>query len=154
MKRKIFFITSFMVLFDQIIKYIVSYNEVNLVLIPNLISFLYTKNDGVAFSILSGNRVFIILLSVLLIFVMGLFMIKDIKKYPLSTDFIWTGYALLFGGIIGNLVDRLFRGYVVDFISLNIVGYPFPVFNIADLCITIGVVILVIKYLKEEKKMK
>ena len=68
-------------------------------------------------------------------------LIKDIKKY---IDFYDVIYGLLFGGIIGNLFDRILRGYVIDYISLNIFNYSFPIFNIADIAITIGVILMIV----------
>ena len=59
---------------------------------------------------------------------------------------------MLLGGILGNLSDRILFGYVKDFISLYIFGYSFPVFNIADICIVVGVIILIISILRGEDK--
>ena len=58
----------------------------------------------------------------------------------------------LLGGILGNLLDRIIRGYVTDYVSLNIVGYHFPIFNLADVCITLGVILLSIHYFKTDYK--
>jgi len=151
MYKKITLISSFALVFDQIIKYLFS-NVINgFVLIPNFISFIYAENKGVAFSMLSGNRLFIILITIFLFFVLLTMLAKE-KKDKRNVRLTTLSYGLLFGGILGNLVDRIIRGYVVDYISLNIIGYHFPIFNLADLFITIGVILLVIKTLREDKK--
>ena len=147
MKKKIILISGFVLVIDQIIKYIVSSFHARFVLIPNLISFVYVENKGVAFSALSGKRMFIILISLILIGVL-IFMLKSEKK--VNKTLIWS-YGLLFGGIFGNLIDRIIRGFVIDFISLNILGYYFPVFNIADFAITMGVILLIINSIKQKK---
>lgn len=59
-------------------------------------------------------------------------------------------YIFLTGGIIGNLIDRIIYGYVVDYLRFIIFGYNFPIFNLADICITIGVILLIINMLRKE----
>ena len=59
-------------------------------------------------------------------------------------------FGLLFGGIIGNLIDRIFYGYVIDFLDFTIFGYDFPVFNFADICIVSGIFLLIIAICKKE----
>ena len=61
-------------------------------------------------------------------------------------------YGMLIGGIIGNLIDRVFRNYVIDFLSFNIFGYHFPVFNIADCFIVVSIILIVIESLLKEGK--
>jgi signal peptidase II len=61
-------------------------------------------------------------------------------------------YGMFIGGIVGNLVDRVFRNYVIDFLSFNIFGYHFPVFNIADCFIVISIFLIVIESLLKEGK--
>ena len=73
----------------------------------------------------------------------------SLKKDDTLTD---VTYGFLFGGILGNLIDRIFRGYVVDYVSLNIFGYDFPIFNLADVLITVGVIILFIITIRNDKK--
>ena len=149
MNRKITLIASFTLVIDQIIKYSFSSVIKGFILIPNFISFIYAKNDGVAFSMLSGNRIFIILSTILLL----LFLLsKEDKKYLEGFSLTNTAYGLLLGGILGNLLDRIIRGYVTDYVSLNIVGYHFPIFNLADVCITLGVILLSIHYFKTDYK--
>ena len=65
-------------------------------------------------------------------------------------DFDMFIYSLLLGGVLGNLLDRIIHGYVIDYISLNIFGYHFPIFNFADICIVLGVILLIYAVLKGE----
>ena len=152
MNRKITLIASFTLVIDQIIKYLFSSVIKGFVLIPNFISFIYAKNDGVAFSMLSGNRIFIISSTILLLLFLLYMLSKEDKKYLEGFSLTNTAYGLLLGGIVGNLLDRIIRGYVTDYVSLNIVGYHFPIFNLADVCITLGVILLSIHYFKTDYK--
>ncbi len=152
MNRKITLIASFTLVIDQIIKYIFS-NVINgFVLIPNFISFIYAKNDGVAFSMLSGNRIFIIIATLLLLWLLFYMLNKEDNKYLKNFSLTNFAYGLLLGGILGNLIDRVIRGYVVDYVSLNIIGYHFPIFNLADVSITLGVILLSIHYFRTDNK--
>lgn len=146
-----FLSTISLILFDQIIKYYVVLNNTNVVVIKNFMSFIYTKNYGVAFSFLSGNKQLIIIITiVLLMFIINMFY-KDfiIGKKNYFKAFT---YSFLFAGIFGNFIDRIFTGYVVDYVSLNIFGYYFPIFNLADVLITIGVIFIIVYTIKEDKQ--
>lgn len=152
MKRKIVLVALFTIVFDQIIKYVFSTFITGFTVIPGFLSFIYAKNTGVAFSMLSNQRVIIIIISIILLTALYMFLKKDylsLKKDDTLTD---VTYGLLFGGILGNLIDRIFRGYVVDYVSLNIFGYDFPIFNLADVAITIGVILLFIITIRNDKK--
>lgn len=151
MKNKIILISLVSFWIDQIIKYLVLKNIINLTLIPNFLSLIYVENEGVAFSMLKGNTFFIILVSILLII---LLMYELNKNYILKNKdkpVINICYGILFGGILGNLFDRIFRGYVIDYLSIRAFGYLFPVFNLADVLITVGVILMIIITVKDEK---
>lgn len=118
-------------------------------ILPGLFDFVYVKNTGAAFSILSNNTALLSIISV--IFCIGV-CIYWYKTKPQSMMFR-LALTLLFAGALGNAIDRIFRGFVVDFISTAFM--QFPVFNIADIAITFGAAILVIYLLffdKEEIK--
>lgn len=131
------------VLLDQIIKIVVSYNlSINdtINIINNFFSITYVTNVGAAWSILSGGRILLILLAFLainLIYFMFIYKKEIDKKNQIF-------YGLLLGGIIGNLIDRIVFGYVIDYLDFNIFGYNFPVFNLADILITLSVIFIVI----------
>ena len=148
MKRLTLF-SLIIVLIDQIIKLIVT-NSMNIYesiqVINNFLNITYVRNIGAAFSLLSGNIFLLSSVSIIALILIYIFLLKDKK---LSKIQIYL-YSLLIGGIIGNLIDRIFRRYVVDYIDLNIFGYNFPVFNFADICIVLGVLLLLVAVIKKE----
>lgn len=129
-----------LVIIDQIIKYFVSVylQPVGSVsVIDNLFSLTYVENKGVAFGMFSDMRwVFVALTSVLL----AIIIFYMFRKRP-KGKFFYICAALIIGGGIGNLIDRIFYGYVIDYLSLSF--FP-PVCNFADYCITAGTIMLVI----------
>lgn len=129
------------ILLDQLTKMLMINRQ--LTIIPNLLEFTYTENTGVAFGIANSNMFLIILVSV---FILGIIfkLIKEIEK-TINKNMLLSLYFVLSGGI-SNLIDRIFRGYVVDFIDVNILN--FPNFNIADICITLGILALIIMLIK------
>ncbi len=127
------------ILFDQVTKMILI-NQ-NITIIPNFLSFNYTQNTGVAFNIGTNNIITIIIINVIII---GL-IIKFIKDNDLNIGALISLFIVLAGGI-SNLIDRLFRGFVIDFIDVNI--FNFPNFNIADICIVLGIVFLIFIIIK------
>lgn len=136
---------------DQISKYWVV-NNIGLTdsftVIPKVIDFVYVKNTGAAFSFLSDKTYGIVLLSCIsVVFCVGViwFMIKKKPQQKLLT----ISLALMLSGAIGNVIDRIFKGYVVDFIETTFI--KFPVFNIADIAITIGASLIIIYVLVFEK---
>lgn len=111
----------------------------NITLIPNFMKFTYTKNTGAAFGIGSNNIIMVIIVNVI---ILG-FIIKFLKDNSKKVDFpIIISLVLILSGAIGNLIDRLFRGFVIDFIDINVLN--FPNFNIADIAIVLGIFVLII----------
>ena len=129
-----------LVIIDQIIKYFVSayLQPVGSVsVIDNIFSLTYVENKGVAFGMFSDMRwIFVVLTSILLVIII----FYMFKKRP-KGKFFYVCAALIIGGGIGNLIDRIFYGYVIDYLSLSF--FP-PVCNFADYCITAGTIMLVI----------
>lgn len=150
MKKKIALYTSIILITDQIIKYFVSNYLENIVVIKNVLSFTLVKNNGVAFSALSGNRIFIVILSIILIGFIFYFLQKDYINKGKHNNLVIISFSLLLGGTFGNLIDRVFRGYVIDYINISF----FSIFNLADICITLGVILLTIDTLFENKKIR
>ena len=138
-----------LIVFDQIVKYLIV-NNFNIgeekILIDNFLKFIYIRNTGAAFGILSGNIIFLIGISLLLIF----YIVKEMKK-NIDNNLSLLSFSLILGGAVGNLIDRIFRGYVVDFISFTLFQREMSIFNIADMYITIGVILLIYIVLKEGK---
>ena len=104
-------------------------------------------NRGAAFSFLAGGdgwqRWFFILVAV----AVSLLLLVWMKRSPLKPWWLGCGLALLLGGALGNLYDRIIYGHVVDFISLHYGGWYFPAFNLADTAITLGAGLLIIDML-------
>ena len=145
---KIYFLSLriLIILIDQFSKYFM-FNNYNKVLNKDFLLFRldFVKNYGAAFNILSGNRIFLssisIIFSILLIYLI-------IKKNTINYSDQFS-YCFILGGTIGNGLDRILRGYVIDFINLNIIH--FPVFNIADISINIGFIILFYSIFKNNR---
>ena len=148
-KRNIFIILLclLLVFIDVLSKYlIVTYLGSNnvLILIKNFLKFMYIKNTGAALGFLSGNTIILIIITCLLLF----YIFKEIKK-NVNNKLILFSYLLIFSGALGNLIDRIFRGYVVDFISFTLFNKEMAIFNVADIYITFGVIILLIMLVRE-----
>ena len=128
---------------DQFTKYFI-YNNYQTLLKKDFILFRLelVKNYGAAFNIFSGNRLFLAITS--LIFSVILFYLI-IRKSSSNIMELYS-YSFLLGGTIGNGFDRIFSGFVIDFINLNYIN--FPVFNIADISINIGFLLLIYKIFK------
>ena len=147
-QTKIYFLSLsiFIVLIDQFTKYLMFYNK-KLFINKDFLLFKldFVKNYGAAFNIFSGSRIFLslisIIFSILLIYLI-------LKKNNLNTLDLYS-YMFILGGTIGNGIDRIYRGFVVDFINLNIIN--FPVFNIADISINIGFIFLLYNIFKNKK---
>lgn len=123
------------------------------VIIENLLQFKLVHNYGAAFSFLAnwdGIQVYLLSgISLLAIFYL-LYRIKT-NKDNLSMNY---AYTMVIAGALGNLYDRLSYGYVIDFIDVHIFNYDFPVFNIADICICIGFLLIIFLEIKTEKELK
>ena len=147
-KTKLYFVTLsiFIVLIDQFTKYLMFYNK-KLFINKDFLLFKldFVKNYGAAFNIFSGSNVFLSLIS---IFFSILLIYLIFRKNTLNTFDLYS-YSFILGGTIGNGIDRIYRGFVVDFINLNIIN--FPVFNIADISINIGFIILLYNIFKNNR---
>lgn len=147
--KKLLPITILSLLLDQVIKVIVI-NSMGLFesidIIHNFFKITYVRNNGAAFSIMSGNRLFLIFVTIIALVVIYSYFIKDKKLNKLEN----ISYGLLIGGILGNLIDRIIYGYVIDYLDFKIFSYSFPVFNIADTCIVISIILISISLIGGE----
>jgi len=147
--KKIFLISFFYTFLDQIIKLIVSnqlYLNESIAIINNFFNLTYVRNYGAAFSIFSGSRLFLIIIALIAIACIYNFFIKNQKLNTIEI----ISYSLLLGGIIGNLIDRVFLGYVIDYLDFTIFKYSFPIFNLADIFIVSSVILIVIDVVRSE----
>lgn len=148
-KKNIIIITLIliMILIDQISKILVmNYLNDEIIIIKNFFSFLFVKNYGAAFGLFGGNVLLLIAITCGLI----IYLIYDMKTHFNDKLNILCS-SLILSGAIGNLIDRIIHGYVVDFISFTLFNKQMPVFNIADICVTFGVTGLIYIMFKEEK---
>ncbi|EDS77942.1 signal peptidase II [Clostridium botulinum C str. Eklund] len=117
--------------------------------IKNFFSFNYLENRGAAFGIFQGKTA--LLVSVTLVVMIGV--IYYFIKYKPTSKFIRLGIALIVSGALGNLYDRIFYKYVVDFILIHYKNvYYYPTFNIADILVVVGTIMLAIFLLREGKE--
>lgn len=145
MKKKIYSISLIIIVIDVISKIFISSNNINQIIIPNFFSISFVKNTGAAFSLLEGYKfLFIILAIVAVIYICKTYINEKLNKLQQIS------IILLISGIVGNLIDRIIYGYVIDFLSFKFGSYFFPVFNIADMCITIGAGLLIIDLIRGE----
>ncbi len=125
-------------------------NASPVVLIENHIELRYLENRGAAFGILQGNKTFFVVVTVVVCIVLLVYYFK--QGSHLHHLVRWS-IVLIVAGAIGNLIDRVRQSYVVDFISLKFGGlYDFPIFNLADICVTVGCSLLIVYILFIESK--
>ncbi len=133
-------IISFVLVIDQLSKYLVAeMGNINLSIIPHFFYITYAENTGMAWSLLEGQKVFFCLAAAAAIGVMLYYLVT---KNP--SRLIRVSLALMIAGAAGNLIDRLVLGYVRDFLNFYIFGYDFPIFNVADSALCIGVALLIL----------
>lgn len=152
-KSKVYEIALICFIIDLFIKYLVRTKLTMLKeyeIIPNFFYICYVKNDGGAFSILSGKVWLLILVGLIMLFLLDKY-ISNLKK-PHKLEIISLG--LIIGGIIGNLFDRLIYHGVIDYLLFKFASYNYPVFNLADSFIVIGVIIYLIYLIFIERKNK
>lgn len=119
-------------------------------IIEGVVSFTSSHNTGAAFSMLNDNTTFLLVITIVFLLMVVVFGVINFKN---SSKTYNIGYVLILAGALGNFIDRVALGYVRDFISLDIIH--FAIFNFADSCLTIGVMLVIIYLLfikKEEKK--
>ena len=142
-----------LILIDQILKVLIC-NKIavgeSVVLIKNFFHITRAHNYGAAWSILNEQSIFLIVIAVIAIVIVYFYFIKD-KKLKKSDTIL---YSMLISGILGNMIDRIRLGYVVDYLDFYIFGYDYPVFNLADILIVISMTILIIKTFKEDHDAK
>ena len=147
-QTKLYFLSLsiFIILVDQFTKYLIFYNY-KFFLNKDffLFRFDFVKNYGAAFNLFSGSRIFLSLLSV----TCSILLIYLILRKNISNKFDLFAYSFILGGTIGNGIDRILKGFVIDFINLNFIN--FPVFNIADISINIGFIFLFYSILKNKR---
>ena len=139
-------LSSLIILTDQFTKHIIDINQTSY--INNDLLFFsidYVKNYGAAFNILNGSRIFLSTISTIITLFLIYFILY--KKNLSNLDLF--SYSFILAGTIGNGIDRITKGYVIDFINLNFID--FPVFNIADISINIGLIFILYELIKNKR---
>lgn len=147
-----YIIAGLVIIIDQISKWIVDSKMEIYETIPvlgNFFSITSHRNKGAAWGILQGQMTFFYIITFLVV----IFILYYLHKYAKGHFLLGLSLSLILGGAIGNFIDRLFRQEVVDFLDVMIINYDFPIFNIADSALVIGVGIMLVLTLFEEKLM-
>ena len=152
MKKKPYLIAFFFFFVDLISKQIVMHTislNTSIKVIPSFFSLTYVKNTGAAWSILKDERILLLVVSVLALFIINKFMNKETlsKLEELS-------YGMIIGGIVGNIFDRITYKAVIDFLDFNLFGYNYPIFNFADTFIVLGILLMIIISFRKDKAWK
>ncbi|HGE7609385.1 signal peptidase II [Bacillus thuringiensis] len=146
-------IALFVIAIDQISKWFIVKNMelgTSIPIIDNVLYITSHRNRGAAWGILENKMWFFYIITVVFV----VFIVFYMKKYAKTDKLLGISLGLILGGAIGNFIDRVFRQEVVDFIHVYIFSYNYPVFNIADSALCIGVVLIIIQTLLEGKKAK
>ena len=148
-KMKVIAYSLFIILLDQFSKFLVLSTlgfERSKNIIPNLLNFTLVKNKGAAFSLFTNSTNSLTVISI----IASLLLITIILKSSPKSYWNCIGLAYLLGGTVGNGIDRLLKGYVLDFLEL--VPINFPIFNVADISINIAIICFIIDMIKNNSK--
>jgi signal peptidase II len=145
--------TALILLLDQITKYAVDSSmrlHESIPVIEGLFSITYVRNPGAAFGFLSGapplfRSIFFVIVTILAILLVLYYIFKSKEEEPLMTF----GLSLILSGAVGNLIDRVRSGEVIDFLDVYVASYHWPAFNVADSAISVGAVILFIELIRQ-----
>lgn len=148
--EKIYLITLILFIVDFfvkriVVKYVDLFKKIEV--IPKFFYISYVQNTGAAWSILDNSTILLSVLSIVAFIIISSYLkkIKEFNKWKILA------FGLLLGGILGNFIDRVMYGYVIDYLDFYIFGYNYPVFNIADMCIVVGAFMLIIDVIRGEK---
>ena len=148
-------IVSSVIVLDQLTKWLITSTmrlHESISVIPDLFSITYIRNSGAAFGIMAGSHagfrlVFFGLTSVLALALLG-------TIYVRLSPADWVGQvsvSAIFGGAVGNLIDRIHSGEVIEFLDFSLLGHHWPAFNVADAAITVGVGILIMHFFRHKE---
>ena len=134
---------------DLLLKYLVSTYLTTVNIIDNFFSLTYVLNDGAAFSLFASRTYLLILIALICLF----FILYELKN-NLDDRVLSIGYSLVLAGLLGNFLDRLMDGNIIDYLSFKILGYNYPIFNFADILIVVGIIVVIIKEILKERGKK
>ncbi len=152
-KKKIFTLFSILVILDAITKYVVVSRLTQfdtIVVIPHFFNIVLVRNRGIAFGLFSGigkfyKNIVLILIALFVVYFLFGFLRETGNKV------LYFSVTMIIAGIVGNIIDRLINGSVIDFIDLYIKRFHWPSFNLADIYITVGIVIILIFLIRDWK---
>ncbi len=148
MKKKPYIIAFLFFIIDLISKQIIVHT-INLggkiKVINSFFYITHVHNNGAAWSILEDQRILLLIIPVIV-----LFLINKSMNHEELTKLENISYGMIIGGIVGNLFDRVCFGYVIDFLDFKLFGYNYPVFNLADTFIVVGIIIMIIITIRKE----
>lgn len=146
-----YLLALFIIILDQLTKWLViTYMDLyeQIPIIEGFFWFTSHRNKGAAWGILQNQMTFFYIVTVIV--VIGV--IYYMEKHAKGDKMLSISLSLILGGALGNFIDRLFRKEVVDFLDFNILGYDYPIFNLADSALVIGVILIFIATILEEKR--
>lgn len=146
----VYIIALIIIVIDQLLKYVINSNMdlfQSIKIIEDFFSITYVINKGAAWSMLSGKGLILIIFTIFAVFFINKYCIANKKLSKFETII----YGILYGGIFGNLIDRIFRGGVIDYLDFKIFDYDFPVFNVADICIVISMIFVMYMAFRGDK---
>lgn len=137
------------IILDQITKYLaIGLKKGSIKVVKNFMELVYVENRGAAFGILQGKKIILVFFTFFIIAALCYFLYKSRSRLSTISK---VSISLIIGGAIGNLIDRVFRHFVLDFISVTFPnGYEFPVFNVADIAVVCGTFLLIIAFVKTD----
>ncbi|MHB1692656.1 MAG: signal peptidase II [bacterium] len=151
MKKKLLVLISIFIpilIIDQTTKYIIAKNISfygKITVIKHYFNIVHVNNTGVAFGIMGNASKYIIILFTLAIIIALIYALFRVKIY---TNLFIVSSSLIISGAVSNLINRVFQGFVVDFIDIHIYQYHWPSFNAADSCVVVGTILLFISIIK------
>jgi signal peptidase II len=149
MKWKLVVLMIILVLIDQVSKFLVVqhmhlYQQI--VIIKDFFSLNFVYNEGAAFSLLSGHTLLFYIFSIMTLVILGYYFINS-ERFSLLL-----ALAIVISGTLGNLIDRLLYHKVVDFLSFTFLKQPLAIFNFADICVSVGVILLIVDIMANDHK--
>ena len=138
---------ALVVILDQITKQIIWHHGQNYDIIDGFLYITLVKNTGAAFGLFPGGRLFFIVASI----IAAVFIVYAATRLPREQRHKRLYLGIILGGAVGNLIDRALWGEVIDFIRIGIAGHYWPVFNVADMGVSVGAVLLLIGLVRDGK---
>lgn len=144
--KKIFILSLIFFLLDFVIKLIIKSNMElyeKITIIKNFFSIEYVMNSGAAFSLFNNFQIILVIISIVIL----IYLIKYLLKNDIKNKLQKLAFSFVIGGIVGNMFDRIVYKKVIDYLSFKIFNYEFAIFNLADVGIVLGTIVLAISYI-------